>query len=43
MSNAKVDLVIENFKGYNCEDVVAKRAINSKNPGSVTTEVIIYN
>lgn len=43
MSNAKVDLVIENFQEYNCEDIIARRAINSKNPGSTTTEVIIYN
>ena len=43
MSNAKVDLVIDNFKGYNCDDIIARRAINSKKPGSTTTEVIIYN
>lgn len=43
ISNAKVDLVMENFKDYNCEDIIARRAINSKNPGSTTTEVIIYN
>ena len=43
MSNAKVDLVTENFQEYNCEDIIARRAINSKNPGSTTTEVIIYN
>ena len=43
MSNAKVDLVTENFKEYNCEDIIARRAINSKKPGSTTTEVIIYN
>lgn len=43
MSNAKVELVTENFKGYECEDIVARRAINSKNPGATTTEVIIYN
>ena len=43
MSNAKVDLVITAFKDYNCEDVIARRAINSKKPGSTTTEVIIYN
>ena len=43
MSNAKVDLVTENFKDYNCEDIIARRAINSKKPGSTTTEVIIYN
>lgn len=43
MSNAKVELVMETFKDYKCEDVVARRAINSKKPGSTTTEVIIYN
>jgi len=43
MSNAKVDLVLGNFEGFKCEEVNAKRAINSKKPGSMTTEVIIYN
>lgn len=43
MSNAKVDLVTNHFKEYGCEDVIARRAINSKNPGSTTTEVVIYN
>jgi DNA adenine methylase len=43
MSNAKVDLVIDSFKEYKCQDIIARRAINSKNPGSTTTEVIIYN
>lgn len=43
MSNAKVDIVTNSFKDYNCEDIVARRAINSKNPGSTKTEVIIYN
>lgn len=43
MSNAKVDLVIDNFKEYKCNDIIARRAINSKKPGSTTTEVIIYN
>lgn len=43
MSNAKVDLVLDNFQGYNCEEVIARRAINSKNPESKTTEVIICN
>lgn len=43
LSNAKVDLVIDNFKKYNSEDIIARRAINSKNPGSKTMEVIIYN
>jgi len=43
MNNAKVDLVTENFKDYNSVDIRARRAINSKKPGSTTTEVIIYN
>jgi len=43
MSNAKVKLVTDAFKNYNCEEIIARRAINSKKPGSTTTEVIIYN
>jgi len=43
MSNAKVDLVTDNFKGYNCDNIIARRAINAKKPSSKTTEVIIYN
>ena len=43
MSNAKVNLVTEAFKNYNCEEIIARRAINSKKPGSTATEVIIYN
>jgi DNA adenine methylase len=43
MSNAKVDLVTDNFKDYKCVDIIARRAINSKKPGSTTIEVIVYN
>ena len=43
MSNAKVDLVVNKFKEYKTEDIIARRAINSKNPGSTTTEIIVYN
>jgi len=43
MSNAKVDFVIDNFKEYNCDDIIARRAIHCKKPGTTTTEVIIYN
>lgn len=47
MSNSKVKLVLDNFDNnkntYNCEDIKAKRAINSKNPESTVTEVLIYN
>jgi DNA adenine methylase len=43
MSNAKVDLVTNAFKEFVCKDIVARRAINSKKPGSTTKEVIISN
>ena len=43
MSNSRVESVLEKFKAYNIEDVIARRAINSKNPGSITTEVLISN
>ncbi len=44
MSNAKVKLVVDAFgDSCCCDEVVARRAINSKNPGATTTEVIIYN
>lgn len=43
MSNAKVQIVTDNFKEYECIDIIARRAINSKEPGSTTTEVIVYN
>ena len=43
MSNSKVDLVVNAFSEFNTEDVEARRAINSKKPGSTTTEVIIFN
>jgi len=43
MSNAKVDLILQEFKNYTCQDIVARRAINSKKPNSTTIEVIISN
>ena len=43
MSNSKVDLVLNSFENYNCEEIIARRAINSKKPGSKTKEVIVYN
>lgn len=43
MSNAKVDLVLDEFQDYEYETIVARRAINSKKPDSVTNEVLIYN
>lgn len=43
LSNSNVELVLNNFKEYNIEQVLARRAINSKNPESKAMEVIIYN
>ena len=43
MNNAKVDLVTESLKDFHSEDITARRAINSKNPGSTTIEVFIFN
>jgi len=43
LSNAKVEMVTDYFKDYSCQDIIARRAINSKKPGSKATEVIIYN
>ena len=41
MSNSNVPLVTKTFEGYEISKIKARRAINSKNPGSTTTEVII--
>ena len=43
MSNSNVELVRDTFKYYELSVVQARRAINSKNPESITTEVIIHN
>lgn len=43
MSNSNTDYVINSFKDYNKEEIVCRRAINSKYPESTTTEIIIYN
>ena len=42
MSNAKVDLVTSSFNDYRIEDVIARRAINSKDPSSKTMEVLVH-
>lgn len=41
MSNAKVDLVTDTFSDYNIKELQAKRAIHSKKPNSMTTEVLV--
>ena len=43
MSNSKVDLVTNYFEDYNSQEIIARRAIHSKKPGSTAKEVIIYN
>lgn len=43
LSNSCVDLVLKTFNNFSLEQIQARRAINSKKPGSITTEVIIYN
>ena len=43
MSNSNVNLVTDNFNDYIVERIIARRAINSKNPAALTKEVIIYN
>jgi DNA adenine methylase len=43
MSNAKVKLVVDNFQTYKLREIQARRAINARNPESVTTEVFIFN
>jgi DNA adenine methylase len=43
MSNAKVQVVTDAFKDFRSVDIIAKRSINSKNPGSTSTEILIFN
>lgn len=43
MSNSNVPLVTEAFSTYTIHVIPAKRRINSKNPSSVTEEVIVTN
>jgi DNA adenine methylase len=43
MSNARVELVLNYFKDYECTNIVARRAINSKKPDATTMEVLINN
>jgi len=43
MSNSNTEFVRESFNMYANRKLKAKRTINSKEPNSVTTEIIIYN
>lgn len=43
ISNSKTKLVEDYFVDFRIKEIKARRAINSKNPGSVVKELIIYN
>lgn len=43
MSNSKTKLILDYFSKYKYEEIIARRAINSKNPESTTIEIIITN
>lgn len=43
LSNSNAKLVQDTFKEYKRDEITARRAINSKNPGSTSVELIIHN
>jgi len=43
MSNSNTDMVRNNLKKFNINEILARRAINSKNPKATTTELLINN
>lgn len=43
MSNANVDMVTNAFQEFQIEKIVARRAINSKDPSATTKELIVCN
>ena len=43
LSNSNTQMIREYFNEFNIEEIVARRAINSKNPESTTIEVLINN
>jgi DNA adenine methylase len=43
MSNSNTNLVKEYFKDFKIEEIGVRRAINSKNPGSKTKELFVFN
>jgi DNA adenine methylase len=43
MSNSNAEFVKKSFEGYILTEISARRAINSKNPGSKVTDVLIVN
>ena len=43
LSNHRAELVLKKLNLFNFEDIIARRAINSKNPGATAKEVIVSN
>lgn len=43
LSNSNTDIVKDSFKNFTILEIDARRAIHSKNPGSKTKEILIYN
>lgn len=43
LSNSRTPLVLDYFKNYEIDNIVSRRAINSKNPASTTNEILILN
>lgn len=43
LNNSKVDFVLQCFKDYEKEEIIAKRAIHCKNPDSTVIELLIHN
>ena len=43
LSNSNTDIVKDSFKNFTILEIDARRAIHSKNPGSKTKELLIYN
>lgn len=43
MSNSNTQFVRESFSMYNSKEIKVRRTIHSKEPDSVTTEIIVYN
>lgn len=43
LSNSNTEFVTKSFEGYKIEEIVVRRAINSKSPGSKAKEVLVSN
>jgi DNA adenine methylase len=43
LSNSNSEILKKCFKNFNIKEIEARRAINSKNPESITTEILVNN